>query len=199
MKNIIFLLFILLCAAQLFVPAQMAWSAKDVLVNGEVFKFKTIPVDPNDPFRGKYITLRFTEQIYTLDTLTWNDWQRNETFYASLGLDAAGFATIDYLSPYSFTSEKSYLVVKKKYATTYKDSVSIQLQFPFERFYLEENKAPIAERIFRDANRTAREQTYALVRIKDGEAVLEDVRIGEQSLRDLAQEELQRTNIKPTK
>ena len=195
MKNIFFILFLILCAIQLFIPAEMAWSAKDVLLNGQVFKFKTIPVDPNDPFRGKYVTLRFAEEQFTVDTLQWQEWQSYDTFYAFLEEDQDGFAEIEVLTPYQPPEDTSYLVTKKRFSTRYKDSVTVQLQFPFERFYMEESKAPVAERIFREASRDAQEQTYAVVRLQNGKSVLEDVRINEQSLRVLAEEEVQTQDI----
>ncbi|MFK7936420.1 MAG: GDYXXLXY domain-containing protein [Saprospiraceae bacterium] len=190
MKNVLFLLFLALCGIQLFIPAQMAWSAKDVLTSGEIFKFKTIPVDPNDPFRGKYVTLRFEEARYTFDTLQWQEWQSYDTFYAYLYKDAQDFARISELSPSIPIDETPYFIVKKGYTTQYKDSVSVRLDFPFDRFFMEESKAPAAERIFRDASRDAQEQTYATVRIKNGDAVLEDVMVNEVSLRELAEEEV---------
>ena len=51
----IFILFIIVVCAQLFVPSQMIFQQEDVLKTGTAFKFKTQPVDPSDPFKGKYI------------------------------------------------------------------------------------------------------------------------------------------------
>ena len=57
-------LFVLVALAQLYVPAKMIWDQEDVLKNGSEYKFKTDPVDPNDPFRGKYITLSFDNNTF---------------------------------------------------------------------------------------------------------------------------------------
>ena len=60
-RNLILLL--LLVCLQLFVPAKMIYDHEAILNKGKVFKFKTAPVDPSDPIRGKYITLQFEAQI----------------------------------------------------------------------------------------------------------------------------------------
>ena len=60
-KNIIIILFLLVALAQLFVPAQMIYNQEDILDTGKLVKFQCEPIDPNDPFRGKYITLNFKE------------------------------------------------------------------------------------------------------------------------------------------
>jgi uncharacterized membrane-anchored protein len=58
-KKTILPLFALTCLAQWFVPAQMIYDQEQVLREGKTYHFKTAPIDPSDPFRGKYITLSF--------------------------------------------------------------------------------------------------------------------------------------------
>ncbi|MBK6341440.1 MAG: GDYXXLXY domain-containing protein [Flavobacteriales bacterium] len=53
------LLFLGIALAQLAVPAWMIAGRERVLSQGEVFKFKTAPIDPRDPFRGEYVRLDF--------------------------------------------------------------------------------------------------------------------------------------------
>ena len=53
--------FILMVLAQLYVPASMIFQKERVITQGTAYKFRTAPIDPNDPFRGKYITLSFNE------------------------------------------------------------------------------------------------------------------------------------------
>ena len=57
-----------------------------------------------------------------------------------------------------------------------------RLVYPFERFYLEEHKAPRAEKRYRLATRNSLQTTYAIVRIKNGTTVLEDVLIDGHSI-----------------
>ena len=51
--KILLSVFILVALVQLFVPAKMILDREDILDMGKEYKFKTEPIDPNDPFRGK--------------------------------------------------------------------------------------------------------------------------------------------------
>ena len=51
---------------------------------------------------------------------------------------------------------------------------------------MEESKAPIAEKIYRDARIDTSKVCYALVYLRKGEASLADIMLNEQSLRELA-------------
>ncbi|MES2486246.1 MAG: GDYXXLXY domain-containing protein, partial [Bacteroidota bacterium] len=61
----LFIAFALTALLQAFIPLKMVYDNHNVETEGIVFKFKTEPVDPSDPFRGKYITLEFeSDSIY---------------------------------------------------------------------------------------------------------------------------------------
>ena len=59
---------------------------------------------------------------------------------------------------------------------------TVTIHYPFERFYLEESKASEAERLYWEANSDSTQATYAVVRIKDGNAALQDVMINGESI-----------------
>ena len=60
MKTIhIFLIFLAVVLVQLVVPAKMIFDKEVILKTGTIYKFKTQPIDPSDPFRGKYVTLNY--------------------------------------------------------------------------------------------------------------------------------------------
>ena len=63
-KSIKISLFVVLALAQLYFPASMIWEQQKTIKGGKAFRFETAPVDPNDPFRGKYITLEFTAEDF---------------------------------------------------------------------------------------------------------------------------------------
>ncbi|HUR30287.1 MAG TPA: GDYXXLXY domain-containing protein, partial [Saprospiraceae bacterium] len=58
-KIILPIAFAIMVLVQLYVPASMIMESEKVLKEGKEFKFKTAPVDPTDPFRGKYVELNF--------------------------------------------------------------------------------------------------------------------------------------------
>ncbi|MFE3848617.1 GDYXXLXY domain-containing protein [Flavobacterium sp. LB3P45] len=46
----------------MFVPLQMIFNQENIINTGTKFKFQTVPLDPHDAFRGKYITLFVKEE-----------------------------------------------------------------------------------------------------------------------------------------
>lgn len=53
------ILLIVLFAIQLAIPGYMIFEQNQILTEGTAYKFKTRPIDPYDPFRGRYVTLAF--------------------------------------------------------------------------------------------------------------------------------------------
>ena len=72
---------------------------------------------------------------------------------------------------------------------TYSDVNRITVEFPFDRFYMDEFEAKDAENVHREASRDTASLTYAMVYIHRGKAVLNDVFIDEVSIRDLVETE----------
>ena len=178
---------------QLFVPAQMIFSKEGIIENGTAYKFKTRPIDPNDPFRGKYITLQYDiNALKTDDTL----WQSKDEAYVYLIKDAYGFAQPKKVSREKLDFDEDYVIAEVSWYNKNKQEVSVNL--PFNRYYMEESKAYDAEVAYREAQRDSLpDNTYALVYIKDGEAVLADVLIDDVSIKDYVQKEQIKKGEKP--
>ncbi|MGB0869912.1 MAG: GDYXXLXY domain-containing protein [Flavobacteriales bacterium] len=173
-KKILFALFILLALVQLSVPAKMILDREDLIKTGIEFKFKTAPIDPSDPFRGKYITLNYDEdKFYVLDE---KEWKRGDVVYVSLSTDSLGFAKVKSVSKDVPTNHNAYVKAKVDYSFNNDDN-RISIKYPFERFYMEESKAYDAELAYRASAREGKKEAYALINVKDGEAVLRDVLI----------------------
>jgi uncharacterized membrane-anchored protein len=177
----IFILFVVVALVQLAIPAQMIFKQETVLERGVAYKFKTRPVDPSDPFRGKYITLDFAiSDFKTKDTL----WERNEDILVYLATDSLGYAKIDTISrEVLVNNSKDYVKAKAYWYSNYSKSVSIR--FPFNKYYMKETKAYNAELAVRDRQRDSLpDNTHALVYVSEGEAVLDDVIIDNVSIKD---------------
>jgi len=181
MKTIhLFIIFIVVILIQLFVPAKMIFSNEDVLKTGTSYKFKTRPVDPNDPFRGKYITLQYDINVVKTEDTTW---QRKDKAYVYLNEDSKGFASVNTVSKENLRIDKDYVVAEVSWYNRNRNEISIKL--PFERYYMEETKAYDAEIAYREAQRDSLpDNIYALVHIKEGTAVLSDVIINNISIKD---------------
>jgi len=175
----VFLIFIAIVLIQLFVPAKMIFDREAILESGTVYKFKTRPVDPSDPFRGKYVILN-----YELNTAQTQDstFKRNQNVLLYLKKDSLGYAEAHSLSKHENETGKDFIEVN---VNSYNKSTNmVRFNLPFNRYYMEEFKAKPAEDIYRKYNRQNDSifQTYALVAIKDGKAVLKDVYINDKSI-----------------
>lgn len=173
--------FITLALAQLFFPLQMLVSSELTLAYGKDYKFKTMPVDPNDPFRGKYVQLRFDNSLTNYSNNLYGS--ENNTAFVTLAEDSLGYAkikSIDFYKP----ATPNY--IKVDFAFSY-DSSSVIIEYPFDRFYMEESKAYPAEVAYRQAARNG-SVTYALVTVKSGVGVLKDVLINDRPIAEVAAE-----------
>jgi uncharacterized membrane-anchored protein len=170
----IFILFIILAIAQIAVPTQMIFNRESVLKSGTAYKFKTEPVDPSDPFKGKYIVLDYDADNFKTSN---KDWKRHQDVYVSIANDSLGFAKI--ISASVGKPKAGDFVQAKVNWYSERDSI-LRVSFPFNEFYMEETKAYNAELAHREAQRDSLpNNTYALIYLKDGEAVLDNVFINE--------------------
>lgn len=185
MKKITLAVFLLTCLLQWFIPAQMIWQQEQLRLDGTTFKLRTIPVDPNDPFRGKYITLNYAISRYTTSNLPLPEGQEiDKTAYVILSNDDDGFAQIERISFTPPTSTTHYLLANVL-SHSEKDGVfSFQLEYPFQTFFMEENKAPKAEAVYRDFLQDTDNQVYGEVNVDKGNATLIDVKINGVSINE---------------
>ena len=183
-KNILITLFLFVAVAQLFVPLQMIYNQEDIINTGKIVKFQCEPIDPNDPFRGKYITLNFKENRIKVKNL--KEWNSNETIFAKIEISKDGFAKIKSISKSEPMDNSIYLKLKISYIADYDNQNKIYLDFPFNRFYMNENKAKNAEIAYAESTLDSTKTAYALVATKNGEAVIKDVLIDNISIKELA-------------
>ncbi len=184
-KYTLLIAFIFVAAAQIYIPVSMIAEREDIIKTGKIFKFRTAPIDPNDPFRGKYVILSFDQTTFkTIDSLQFN---RGDDIFVLLSENHEGFAEIENLSLEAPSGAIDYVKAKIGYIGTYNDTTSITINYPFDRYYMEEYKALEAEEIYTESQLDFNTITYAQVKIKDGEAVLEDVMIDGVSIKDLVE------------
>ncbi len=185
MKNYTIIAFVVLALVQLFVPLKMILDREDVLELGQAFKFKTAPVDPNDPFRGKYINLRFEANQFPI-TQT-DEWIMNQEVFVHLATNAEGYAQIEDVT--KTPPETSVPYVQARISSIAPNVLF--LEYPFDRYYMEESKAYDAEQLYRESLSDTLNTTYALVHIKEGEAVLADVMVNETPIKEAVKKQLQ--------
>lgn len=164
-------LFCCLALVQIVTPLSMIAKRESVLKNGEQFKFKTVPVDPYDAFRGRYVALKMEkDRVPIPEGVKLRNGQR---VYAHITVDEQGFAEISTVTT-SRPQGLPYIQAKVRYV--YKNE--LQLDLPIDRYYMEEKSAPAAEIIYRQHNTRKKQDAYVLVRIKDGFVVIEGLYVG---------------------
>jgi uncharacterized membrane-anchored protein len=168
--------FVIMCLGQWAIPAFVINEQLQLRANGKKFHFETEPVDPKDPFRGNFISLYFKATDFT-STETWNGY---EEAYVILTADSNGFAQIKQISR-TEPDDEDVSYIKATVYSSGENSVSVD--YPFDRFYLEENVAPEAEKVYNNMNRNdTRYQTYAVVYVQHGKASVEDVIVKDKSI-----------------
>lgn len=180
--------FLLLAVAQLYITFDVITTKEEVLDRGNAYKFNVAPVDPNDPFRGKYVTLRFRDNAVRVDYV--EEWTKGDLIYVQVENDEDGIAQLVYGAKYAMDNGKDFFVA------TYRGKLnedSVYIDYPFTRFYMEESKAPIAESIYRESVFNTNIEAYGVVKILHGEAVLEDIIVDNRSILDLVEEEQKET------
>jgi len=185
MRYIIVGVFIVMVIAQWAVPVSMIMGEEDNLKNGTEYRFKTRPVDPSDPFRGKYVTLSFEAEQYSPADTNETHFERDDEVYATIAPDEDGFAKVIHISAEPPGDVDAYLQTKVMYANVYDGEGHVTLDFPFNRFYLEESKASDAERLAWSSRDDSTRVTYAKVMVGKGQASLVDVIVNDTSIVDV--------------
>lgn len=177
LKLISWVLFGVLCVAQLGVIVFQIASYERILKEGEVFYFKVLPLDPYDAFRGRYVSLRF-ENVNKAPLSEGEADNGQSKGYAIL----EHRDSIDAIKEVRFTkpSSGSFLEVDVNFINHDKSGQkSTNISLPFERFYMREEIAPKAEQVMRVRSGVT---VNAKLRVLNGKGVIEELMVGEISL-----------------
>jgi uncharacterized membrane-anchored protein len=183
MKKIIILLFIALALIQWAVPISMIVGHENVLAKGKEFRFLTEPIDPEHPFQGRYIFLNFKESSFIVPNPP--KFESGDKIFVRLEEDRNGFAIVSCISSERPANDGHYIEARVSYVShtgNNGDSSEVNFNYPFDRFYLNEYKAPEAENRFRRSQMDTTKLTYALVRILDGKAVVKNLYINNEPI-----------------
>jgi uncharacterized membrane-anchored protein len=174
---------------QLALPGWMFVQRERVLTGGAILLFRTAPIDPRDPFRGEYVALNFEAETgqWAAPAATHADEARRSA-YAVFVTDSAGFAHITRLTTERPVDSTYVRVEFMVFGTEGVHRVSL----PFDRFYLEEGDGAATEQMLQPqvTNDTPMQPrpAHAVVRVLDGEAVIEDLVVDGRSIHEWLQE-----------
>ena len=167
MKTLPLIIFGIAVLAQWAAPLSQIWTHEQVLAKGTLIKLKCSAPDPYDPLRGRYLAVRPTQRDAPVPAGM--ELKKGTPVYALLTTGADGLATITSLS-LTLPTSGEYLRLKTGYV--YNDKANID--WPVDRFYVNEKLAPEADKWFAENIRSTQGIT-AEVRILNGRAVLEDL------------------------
>lgn len=193
MKTTSLIILLIVITAQLTVPFRMIQSRETVLKEGELFRFKTRPIDPADPFQGRYVRLGIQNDYIPRDKKDQSEFKYNTPVYATVATDDDGFAhftqitreppeTVSYLKTRCRGNRRRWNQETKTHVY-----LGDRIDIPFDRYYMDEAKAPRAEQIARQSTNTT--NCWVNVRIYQGKAVIDDVFAEGQSLNILAEKQ----------
>lgn len=185
-RKVYLIIFAAVMLTQWAVPGWIILESESVLSNGEEYHFQTQPVDPTDPFRGKYITLHFEEN--SINVPAGQELSKGDKVYVALDRNEEGYAILKGL--YRNASEVDGIAMQAivEYVSPGDSVENVLLQNSFEKFFLEESKASDAERVYWENSRDEKNKPYAVVMVHDGVPILKDVRIGDKSIVDIVRE-----------
>jgi uncharacterized membrane-anchored protein len=187
-------LLIALSVAQVGAAALSILRYETTLAWGTLYKVKTAPVDPADPFRGRYVAIRPAVTLVTPSDETERvlmEAYRSRAgrggdlnAYVVLGLDAAGFARVEAIVADPPRSG-DYLAISQtdlRMSPGREDARGTVLErviiLPFDRYYMSESAAPAAEERYRAAaRRNDQTEAWITVRVRNGRGVVEGLYI----------------------
>ena len=166
--------FATLCLLQLGAAASGIARYERTLSEGKAVLLAVAPVDPADPFRGRYVSLSF--DLERADHRLQGPAPRyDEPAYVVLKLDAQSVATVDYVTA---TKPKGGVYLRAQSSWQESDT-TIHVSLPLDRYYMNEELAPAAEAAYLKAvQRADGPKNYARVRILEGRSAIEAVLLG---------------------
>lgn len=162
-KKIIFAAFALIV---LLIPMYLIFQSEDVLTNGHKHKLRLMGYDPLDPFRGKFLRLRFENNIPCDADLAMGD-----NGFVLLEKDSTGFSHFSFVKKQR-PSHSDY--IEAKVTMVYGGKADMDFD-NLNKFFINEDKAKDAELILADYTRMAPDKIHMTVRVLDGEVRIEDI------------------------
>ena len=180
------IIFILMALAQWLLPVWTIFDQQQILSKGQVFHFRTAPIDPHDPFRGEYVTLRFAIEDSLLEQPLDRFDHREEAIVILKEID--GEAVIDRVQREVPGEEEAWIrvIVNERY---YPDTNNFTIDLPFDRYYLEEGTGLRTEEMVYRPRENEAATAHAVVRVYKGKAAIEDLVVGGRSIREIILEE----------
>lgn len=159
-KNIVYIISIFIL---FIIPIYTIAVNSNTLKGGTEYLFKVEIFDPYDMFRGNYLNIRFKESSVSGKSVYLKENSKDE-YFVTIGIAKDGFAYFKSISESKPVNTSNYFKTTgyyNKYSNTY------TIDTP-TRYYMNENKSEMSEKIYRDNIDNA----YVKVRVKNGKMVI---------------------------
>ena len=170
--------FAVAAVAQWLLPLSGIWQHERVISRGTLLKIECAAPDPYDPLRGRYLAVRPREQTAAAPD-AFPPGRGAVEVWATLAAGEDGLARIESLSVEPVSGPTVMRLEARRIGDT-DGGPTVGLDWPFDRFYLNERLAPAADTL------VAGKTTVAELRLLDGRAVLTDILLDGVSVRELA-------------
>ncbi len=173
---------IIMAILQLGLLSQTIIAYKNLKIAGYEHKFKLMPQDPVDHFRGRYLRLAYQNNLIQNDNI--QD-ESSPSYHLTFREDEKGFAIAQ--KAYSLNEKPqndNYLTVTL--SSWVREGGFRIIYLPFERFYIQEEYAILADKYMRPIMED--KDVYAKIIIKDGKGRLMGVFIEEKPILDYLKE-----------
>lgn len=176
MKRIVKLIILfLLVAIQL---GLLGYQTSKGVKQGTLFTIPVTLYDPYDPLKGRYLRLRYLFDRFDLDEVRYlkkelSDKDKKLDVYVSfMKIGNSEYHSLDYI--YFTKPNNSNRPFVKATLNYYSGNQTIHLDFTFDRYYIQDNYAKIAEDLVRDSEKKA---SLIISTDTEGEAKIEDLLI----------------------
>jgi len=171
-KSIVILVFLLVAMAQIAIPAKLILDKENLLESGLKYKFEIYPVNFNYSYIDDYLTLIFKESKICVSNE--KEWVNGETVYVVFSTDKDGFVKIKSISKSIPINNIPFVKAKVNFVTM-DGSKILSLSYSFNRYYFDMINFSDVENKIKKYDKGVRNVCYAVVCVKEGEAVLKDV------------------------
>ena len=163
-------------AIQWIVPAMMIVGQEVVLDKGQEIKIECQPIDPYDPFRGRYVRVRLNLSLPENMELP-EEFHEQQRVYAHLMLDEEGFVEVKEIT----AEEPENVLYVRGNIPRWRGAFELGL----DRYYMNEKLAPEAEKIVR-TNIREDSTVWASLKVWKGRAVLTGIFVDGVPIEELA-------------
>ena len=153
-------------------PMHQIIKHEQVLAEGSLVRFKCRAPDPYDPIRGRYLAVAVENTSVPAENA--KELKEGQQVFAEVKVAADGMATFGRVTA-SPPASGLYLTCKMP-SYFYPSGGAVNLEMPFDRYYLNEIKAPAADRWIANARTDRTKPTWVEVRLLNGLAVIVDIK-----------------------